>query len=325
MVLFFFVVENIHMRFCLFWASFGLLLWSLPIFQPYDWLFEWGQVLVPYLPLIFAANLLLLTKRKGYYKASLLLFIFSSLRLVDYKFLSLKLKNFHAPRVSQYEACFISINVLTQNQSPHLAVKEIESFLCPDKANVVLMIEINDEWVEKHLKPLETKLPLISAKPQLNNFGMALYSQIPVEDVQWLNLGSSVEFPAISAQLIGAEKKISFYGVHIMPPLSLEKSQKGRENREKFFHVYDKDISALKVVMGDFNATPNSHALGLFLNRGLHLASNGHFLNFTWKQAPFPWAWFDHILLSSNFIVSKIETSEYFGSDHRMIKAYVKW
>lgn len=280
---------------------------------------------MPYLPFVFLISFLFIKKNRLEVTSLIFFTLFASLRLFDFSSLEKRLFQENKTELAENSLCIVSANLLTQNPTPEEAVKELEAMLCVDKPNVVLAIEVNEDWIKGPLKTLETRLPLVSAKPLNNNFGMAVYSNISLEEFRWLNLGSDLEFPAFHAYVPKGTKVISMYGVHIMPPLSYKKSQMGKENRKKFFEVFDKDRSESKIVAGDFNATPGSWALNEFRERDLKLASNGHYLNYTWKMPMMPWAWFDHILLSKDLSAARVETSKEFGSDHRMIKAVIEW
>lgn len=317
--------ENIKMPSNALLTSGLLFLWSLPYLQPLYWFLEWGQVLTPYVPLFICVAFFFIKKTKLEQGLLGFFLILSTGRLLDYSNIKKESVYDRTSVNDQNSFCLISANLLTQNKSPERAVKEIQDFICSDRPNVLVAIEVNKKWVDVHLKEIEDKLPLVSSKPQENNFGMAVYSNLQFEEFEWINLGSKTDFPAFHAFLPKGAKVLSLYGVHIMPPLSAEKSDTGKENRKKFFEIFDGDRSKSKIVAGDFNATPGSWALGEFEQRKLRIASNGHFISFTWKLPMMPWAWFDHILLSEDLSVARVETSKEFGSDHRMIKAIIEW
>ena len=140
----------------------------------------------------------------------------------------------------------VSLNVLTSNSRADLVLK----FLRHSEADVILLMEVNDRWLAD-LATLQTNYPYQIKEAREDNFGIALFSRIPLTNPSVVELGEA-EIPSLTAELELAGQKIFLLGTHPLPPGSAENSRLRNEQLEKI----------AKTVRGPVRARPSSAPSG---------------------------------------------------------------
>ena len=205
----------------------------------------------------------------------------------------------------------VSLNVLTSNSRTDLVL----DFLRRSEADVIFLMEVNDRWLTD-LAALQTNYPYQLNEAREDNFGVALFSKIPLTNTSVLELGEA-EIPSLTAELELGGQKIFLLGTHPLPPGSAENSRLRNGQLEKIAAtVHGKNLPA--IVIGDLNCTPWSPYFSKLLAAGgLKNTSQGLGIFNSWPATlalvGIP---IDHCLVSPSIGVIKKELGPHVGSDH---------
>ena len=113
----------------------------------------------------------------------------------------------------------VSFNVLGSNPQKATALAHL---LAAD-ADVILLVEVDDAWLVG-LAPLRARYPYGAALPRDDNFGVALFSRIPLDDVRFVDIGDTGR-PSVEARLAFQGRELAFIGIHTMPPVGAHNAQ----------------------------------------------------------------------------------------------------
>ena len=201
-------------------------------------------------------------------------------------------------------------NVHTENTQYGALIEWIEA----DPPDVLVVQEIDGEWYEE-LQILKTRYPHCVERPRGDNFGIAVYSRLPLENAGIRLLGD-VGVPAVAADLVGEGWAARLIAVHPLPPVSSAYAdQRGQQLKEAA------DIARevpLCVLAGDLNTTMWSPAhRRLERDSGLRNTRRGFGLLGTWPAFLRPFAIpLDHCLCSPRIEVVRCVRGPHIGSDH---------
>ena len=218
-----------------------------------------------------------------------------------------------APQLLQTEAFqVLSFNIHTANPDHAGTLK----YLQQQDADVVLLLEVNGAWVQD-LTALEGSHPYHLTAPREDNFGIALYSRIPMTaEIAMFDQ----TLPSISATLNLTSAPIHFIGTHPLPPTGPNYARlRNRQLTAIADAISNMSAPKMHIVAGDFNASPWSVAMQpLFHDAGLLDAAAGFTLMPTWFAIdPVLGAPIDHVLVSRSITVRAFEIGPALGSDHR--------
>jgi endonuclease/exonuclease/phosphatase (EEP) superfamily protein YafD len=201
------------------------------------------------------------------------------------------------------------LNVHTES-STFAEVRALIDDLHPD---VVGLVEVDQRWIAG-VAPAVVSYAGRLEQPRGDNFGVALYTRVPltgsIED-----LGGKLPSAVADVTIGGARFGIIL--VHPLPPISAAALDAQHEELEA---VADRarELAPPVVVMGDFNATPWSRPFRRLLARsGLCDSRAGHGV-----QASFPAASavlripIDHLLASCSIGIADRRVERDVGSDH---------
>ena len=210
---------------------------------------------------------------------------------------------------------FGALNVRTSNRQFERAREEILKW-SPD---LIVLTEVDQGWLDS-LTVLKADYPHFIGQPRSNNFGIALYSKLPLRDPKFIELGKA-RLLAIDATVEVAGVPIRVFGAHVLPPMSDESTA------ERNLEIKDL-TSALPagqnvVVLGDFNITPFSVEFKKFLaSASLTDSLVGQGWQPTWPtHFPFPSIAIDHCLYRGALDFQRRSTGQPVGSDHLPIFA----
>ena len=162
-----------------------------------------------------------------------------------------------------------AINVHTSNNRSDLVL----GFLQKADADVILLIEVNDRWMEA-FKPLSKDYAYSLADPREDNFGIAIFSRQPLINDRVLNLGST-GVPSIATDLTIGGEKVHLLGTHPFPPGTPTDSRLRNEQLRQIAQ-YVRQQHSLVIVAGDLNSTPWSpYFRDLLRESGLKNTSQG--------------------------------------------------
>ena len=184
-------------------------------------------------------------------------------------------------------------------------------------ADLIVLQEITEDWNEK-VGALAKLYPYFKSVPGLEGSGMAVFSRVPFEDVQVLQLDSSTHI-AIAVKLNLHGREVTLLSLHPPTPITASKF----ENRNQQFYEAGNLLNSVegsKILIGDLNTTMWSPYFNMLL-RNAHLrdARLGLGLKTTW---PMPLPSFlrlpiDHCLVSADVEVRDVQIGGPIGSDHR--------
>lgn len=202
-------------------------------------------------------------------------------------------------------------NVL-QTNSNHARLIELVSRKQPD---LVIVLECDRRWV-KGLKALTDRYPHQRLVPREDNFGIALYSRLPLTSVGVIELGGS-GVPSISAQINLSKRELTLLATHPLPPIG-ERNYTLRNQQLAAIASYARYVSGPHVIIGDFNVSPWSpYFKQLLEDSGLLNARLGYGLIPSWPTfLPFMMIPIDHCLVSPDVSVVDFHSTSDIGSDH---------
>jgi endonuclease/exonuclease/phosphatase (EEP) superfamily protein YafD len=205
----------------------------------------------------------------------------------------------------------VSVNVHT----PNLRTELVMEFLQKTDADVVLLMEVNQRWMDA-LSSLSNRYPEIIKEPRSDNFGIALFNRIASTNSVVVYLGEA-EVPSISTTLLINGQAVRLLGTHPLPPGSAEYAR-ARNDQLGAIAAKVRESPAPMIVLGDLNATPWSPYFRQLLRvSGLWNTSQGRGLQGTWPAGlPAGRIPLDHCLVSSSLHVMDRKLGPQVGSDH---------
>src|SRR5262249_5795005 len=153
-------------------------------------------------------------------------------------------------------------------------------------------------------------------RPQRNNFGIAIFSRIPLDDLTIESLGNN--YPALIAKLNFGGTPITVVGIHPMSPMSQARHEFRNWQLKKAGKLLA-ETPGEKALLGDLNCTSWSPAFRDLLARsGLRDSRLGRGVQPSWPtglpsllRIPI-----DHCLVSGGLEVENRRTGPDIGSDH---------
>ena len=205
----------------------------------------------------------------------------------------------------------VAINVHTENERSDLVLE----FLRRTDADVILLMEVNDRWMNA-LASLRTHYPQVIAEPREDNFGIALFSRLPLTNSEIVEFGKA-EVPSIATTLEVGVQSVFLLGTHPLPPGSAGNARLRNEHFQEIATLIRRQ-SMPAIVLGDLNSTPWSpYFTDLLRHSGLKNASQRRALVGSWP------AWLpalriplDHCLLAASIYVTDTRPGPKVGSDH---------
>ena len=203
------------------------------------------------------------------------------------------------------------LNINSRNES----FEKVRDFISLSEADVLVIEEVTEKWMEE-LEVLRLGYPYIAGEPSEGNFGIALFSRIPLEEANIAELGD-VGVPSVHAVISIEGLRFRLVGTHTLPPRDATyAAYRDRQYEALAEYVQESELDV--VVLGDLNATPWSPAFtDLVRKANLVDSSRGWGLSYTWPAGL--WALgvpIDHCLVSKGLEVVHREVGPDIGSDH---------
>lgn len=202
-------------------------------------------------------------------------------------------------------------NVLTKNKSYDKVLLQIQK----KNPNVILIEELDATWLN-NIKEIQKNYPYSIVELRDDNFGIAMFSQIPLVNPK-IEYWTDWEVPVIISDLkIGSEIS-TIIGIHTLPPIKdyIERRNLMLDNLSKKISENPENI----LILGDLNTSKYSYAYKTFImNSKIKNAQDGFGCNGTWNAMflPFFRISLDHILYGGNFEVKDFKILDKIGSDH---------
>lgn len=216
----------------------------------------------------------------------------------------------------------ISYNVWTPNSNKSKVVEWLDENIQNSGDTIIFLMEVNQSWVSS-LAPIKKRLPFFIEIPREDNFGVALYSSVPLMNVKE-TFFSEFNVPALAGKIRVRDKDIQIYGVHPLPPVG----EKGFKDRNIYFDNlvnHMESITVPVVLFGDFNCSPWSPNF----DRVSYLRQSGKSLvdPFTGLFRPHTWSTLgglvstaiDHVLFSPDMGEFDARIASSMGSDHNPV------
>lgn len=207
----------------------------------------------------------------------------------------------------------MSQNVLTHNRH-HRAVLDLVGEVDPD---VVVLIETDQTWMWE-MAPLDATYPHQLRAPWRGNFGMTLYSQLPLESAEVLLLGTA-GLPSLTATVATPQGPLRLLATHTLPPIGRANAAL-RDDQLAAIAQWVKQSDLPTLVIGDLNITPWSPLFhDLLEGGGLHNTQRGYGVSPTWYARGVVGLPIDHALVTAGVGVLDRRLGPAVGSDHRAV------
>jgi endonuclease/exonuclease/phosphatase (EEP) superfamily protein YafD len=201
-------------------------------------------------------------------------------------------------------------NVHTDNHN-YASLLELISRERPD---VIALLEVNNTWLHA-VATLEKSHPYYRKVPRSDNFGIALYSRLPLADTRTVYL-SAAEIPSIQTTLtLAGNRTLRILATHPLPPGNAE-TVTLRDGQLTAIAGWSTNSPTPALVIGDLNCTPWSPPFWRLLSDGA-MKDTGRGITPTWPVKP----WFlriplDHCLVTSSILTHEHRIGPDIGSDH---------
>ncbi len=179
-------------------------------------------------------------------------------------------------------------------------------------ADLVILQEVDARWYGELESALADQYPWHVHRVGEKNYGMALFSRLPVAGAEAIDLEG---LPAIRADIGVGHERVRLVAVHLRAPESAAKlQQRNRQWRKLEALLSDRTIE--QCLIGDLNTVPWDRAFGHFC-QATGLKGAGGVLAPTWPAwGDFALLPLDHVLVSPGMLVTDQHTFPIPGSDH---------
>lgn len=201
----------------------------------------------------------------------------------------------------------LSANVLTSNADP----RPLLDLVAAEQPDLLLLLEVSEGWLEK-LAPLHAQFPHRLDHPRGDNFGISVWSRIPMDAAAvWIG---GEEIPSIVASIHG-DHAFTLFAIHPLPP-ARKRMARSRDRQLNAIAERVRKTEGPVLVAGDANATPWSEPMLRFREQtGLRTARTS--LVATWPtSAPPLGIQIDQVLVSGGLEVVSCIRGVDIGSDH---------
>lgn len=202
------------------------------------------------------------------------------------------------------------LNVNTRLGDPD-RVREVIEAADPD---ILVLEEISSQWLSE-LAGLTTSHPHSLTEPREDNFGIGLFSKLPLVEGEVVYIGNA-EVPSIQATLRTADTDLYVFATHPLPPIGRDYSRWRNEQLSRLPDYVQSNLPTL--LLGDLNVTPWSyHFRRLLARSGLRDSTKGYGVQPTWpNRNPLLRIPIDHCLHSEHIAIVNRQVGEDVASDH---------
>lgn len=212
----------------------------------------------------------------------------------------------------------LSVNLLSSNTN----FEEANTLIKSSDPDIVILIEFTSFW-EEHI--VVRQYPYHIKSTREDHFGIGFYSKYPFEKSELIDFTGS-RFPFIHARIMINEKPIEIFGVHFENPVG------ARANRVRDFQMKEsvKFLNALespKLIIGDFNCSPYSHAFkSLLVDADLYDSRSSFARGGSWPMFFLPLIIpIDHAFVSKEIDIRERSLLKLEGSDHKALFVHLNF
>jgi endonuclease/exonuclease/phosphatase (EEP) superfamily protein YafD len=201
-------------------------------------------------------------------------------------------------------------NVHTANTNAGLVVAAVRKEM-PD---LMVFEEIDNRWL-RDLRALTNRYPYCIASPRGDNFGIALFSRLPLAGAEVLYIGGEV--PSVRATVEFRGHRVTFVGTHPLPP-AIPVCAAARDQQMRAMADYLRSVRGPLVLLGDLNMTPwSAHFREFVRATGFSDSERGWGVQPSWPSQ----LWFmripiDHCLHREGVRIVNRRIGDRVGSDH---------
>jgi len=212
----------------------------------------------------------------------------------------------------------LSVNLFGENRQFERCLTMIRQL----DADLVVCLEASQPWAE-NLQNLSDLYPYRYFTERQDNFGIAVLSRIPWQDVKLAEIDSPVPSVQVTCRYSGRD--FTFIGTHPPPPGRRNSPIRNRQLDDLAKLVAKIDMPT--IVAGDLNTTPWSpNFQDIVATSRLVDTRKGYGIQTTWPSWLGPLGIpIDHVLVSREFRVESCAATTNFGSDHRGIVVDLSW
>ena len=212
------------------------------------------------------------------------------------------------------------INVWSANKD----YETVQNFIRSEDADILIIVELTPSWAQA-MSPLKSQYVEWREDVRTDNFGLGLYSKIPLKNIQ-THIWSETGHPSFTAEITQNGKIFTLIATHPYPP----KHPNGLNLRTEHFEnmaQYIQSIEGSIMLIGDLNCSPYSpHFKNLLEQTALIDSRKGNGINATWPALFMPLAFpIDHALVSKEFNVISRQSGQKIGSDHLPLSISVEY
>ncbi len=214
-----------------------------------------------------------------------------------------------APGSLKMRALLINVNTRRGD------AKKVLQLIRDTGPDFIVLEEISSKWL-CDLEPLLSSFPYWVAQPREDNFGIALYSRLPITSREISEVGFT-GVPSIIATISSGSASLRLIATHPLPPIG---ASYARWRNQQLLAVADLAAAASWPVMilGDLNSTPWSYNFRQLLSRsGLKNSAGGFGIQPSWPaNIPLLLIPIDHCLHSPDISILNRKTGSSTASDH---------
>ncbi|MCD6042153.1 MAG: Endonuclease/Exonuclease/phosphatase family protein [Burkholderiales bacterium] len=188
-------------------------------------------------------------------------------------------------------------------------------------ADVILAVEVDDEWMARAVRPLSADWPHAVAEPRDNHYGMVLLSRLEVLNPE-VQHKVQKDVPSIHCGVrLRSGDVIHLHCLHPRPPEPLNDQDSAARDAELVLvgrAIGEDPGDPPTIVTGDLNDVAWSHTTRLFLRLSGLLdprIGRGFFNSYNAKNPLFRYP-LDHFFHSDHFRLIELRRLDFVGSDH---------
>lgn len=208
------------------------------------------------------------------------------------------------------------VKILLSNvNSANTNYQDLIKLIRKEQPTLFIAQEVTEQWLNA-LSVIEKQLPYKLTQARTDNFGIALFSQVPLSNANIQTIGKA-GLPSIIAMLNIDNQPLSIIASHPLPPIGSEFFDKRNEQLDALAN------SALSlqnpvILIGDLNISMwSSYYEKLISKSNLRNARQGFGVLPTWPTGlPIAMIPIDHCLVSLDISVENVRTGPNIGSDH---------
>lgn len=190
----------------------------------------------------------------------------------------------------------------------------VRSVVIEANPDILVLEEISASWMSD-LTWLANSHPHSLAQPREDNFGIGLFSKLPLAKAEVVYIGDA-EVPSIVATVSAAHTNLRVIATHPLPPGGRDYSRWRNDQLGKLPDYVRSPLPTL--LLGDLNVTPwNYHFRRLLARTGLRDSAKGFGVQPTWPNYnPLLRIPIDHCLHSRDIVIVDRDIGESVSSDH---------